>query len=182
MSTISWIILGIVVLVIVAVLVFFLMNRRAGARRARAEQIRQDAAERAAELDRKEAEANAMAAQAQDARAEADRLDSVSAEQRAETAAARNDVEDSLSKADRIDPDVQRRSTHIDETGARRAADETSDDVEVRDRTPRDGTVRDEQATTTRSDVDDGSVRDDRNRGGDNSDRGVDERSSDPRR
>ena len=62
MSTISWIILGIVVLVIVAVLVFFLMNRRAGARRARAEQIRQEAAERAAELDRKEAEANAMAA------------------------------------------------------------------------------------------------------------------------
>src|SRR4029450_1424097 len=65
MSTISWILLVIVVLVIVAVVVFFLMNRRAGARRARAEQIRQEAIERAAELDRKEAEGNAVAAQAQ---------------------------------------------------------------------------------------------------------------------
>ena len=45
-------------------------------------------------LDRKEAEANAMAAQAQDARAEADRLESVSAEERERTAEARTDVEE----------------------------------------------------------------------------------------
>ena len=50
-----------------------------------------------------------MAAQAQDARAEADRLESVSAEQRERTAAARTDVEDALRKADRIDPDVRSR-------------------------------------------------------------------------
>ena len=118
MSTISWVILVIVILVIVAVVVFFVTNRRAGARRARAEQIRQEATQRAAELDRKEADANAMAAQAQDARAEADRLESVSAEQRQETAAARDDVEESLRKADSIDPDPGRRSADVDDSGA----------------------------------------------------------------
>ena len=151
MSTVSWIILIIVVLVIVAVVIFFVMNRRAGARRARAEQIRQEATQRAAELDRKEAEANAMAAEAQDARAEADRLESVSAEQRQETTAARDDVEESLRKADRIDPDAGRRSADVDDTGARRATarratDEASDDVGARDRTVRDETAPDDTA------------------------------------
>jgi hypothetical protein len=148
MSNVSWIILGIVVLVIVAALVFLRMNRRAGARRARAEQIRAEAVKRAAELDRREADANAMAAQAQDARAKADRLESVSAEQRAESAATPTDVEDPLRKADRIDPDVRRRSRDIDDTGAQRATNETSDDVDVHDRTARDETVRDEQSAT----------------------------------
>ena len=48
MSTTAWIILVIVIVVIVAVLAYVIMRNRAGARRARAEQIRQEAAERAA--------------------------------------------------------------------------------------------------------------------------------------
>ena len=151
-----------------------------------------------------------MAAQAQDARAEADRLESVSAEQRQETGAARTDVEESLRKADQIDPDVRTRSDK--DLGARRAADEpladedvrdrgVRDDVrdgavddDVRDRTVRDDvrdrTVRDEQASSPRRDVDDSATRDDFRRGDDRGnrvveddrgDRGVvDERSTDP--
>ncbi len=47
MSTGAWIIIVIVIIVILAVLAFVLMNRRATARRARAEKIRQEATERA---------------------------------------------------------------------------------------------------------------------------------------
>jgi hypothetical protein len=147
-----------------------------------------------------------MAAQAQDARAEADRLESVSAEQREETGAARTDVEESLRKADRIDPDVRtrstddvdaspRRATADEDTSPRRATDEVSADEDVRDRSVRDDvgdgtvrddvrdrTVRDDQASSTRRDVDDTSTRDDLRREDDQRDRVVDERSTDPRR
>ena len=148
--------------------------------RARAEKIRQEATERIAALERQQAEANAMAAQAQDARAEADRLEAASAEQRERTAAERAEVEDVLRKADRIDPDVPNRATG--DTAPRRAADEASDDVPDRD--VRDGTVPEENVSSTRRDVDDSTLRDDR-RAGDDVDRTVvdDERSKpDPRR
>ena len=144
MSTTAWIILGIVVLVIVAVVVFFGMNQRAGARRARAEKIRIEAAERAAEIERKEAEANAMAAQAQDARAEADRLESVSAEQREETGAdspmSRNHSARRTASPDvRPVPRTRRRARRAtaEDTSPRRATDEVSDDADVRDRRTR---------------------------------------------
>ena len=96
-----------------------------------------------------------MAAQAQDARAEADRLESVSAEQRERAAAERADVEDSLRKADRIDPDVRNRTTA--DTAPRRATDETYDD-DVQDRDVSDRAVRDDVEDR---DVNDRAFRDD---------------------
>jgi len=155
MGVTGWIVLAIVVVVILAVLAFVFVNRRASARRARAEKIRQEATERAAELDRKEAEANAMAAQAQDARTEADRLESVSAEQRQRTAEARTDVDDALRKADRIDPNVRNRGG--DSTGRRRATDEAPYDDDV----AADRGVRENDVAGTRRDLGGDRVRDD---------------------
>src|SRR4029453_10257152 len=108
---------------------------------------------------------------------EADRLASTSAEQREQTAAARADVEDTLRKADRIDPDVRPRgrgggtggprgATDDGDAGPRdatdtrpgRAADESAYDADVSDRTAGDQDVSDR--TVADQDVSDRTVAD----------------------
>ena len=76
----------------------------------------------------------------------------MSAEQREETGAARTDVEESLRKADRIDPDVRTPRSRVPGAHGRGhespACNGRLDDADVRDRGVRDdvgdGTVRDD--------------------------------------
>jgi cytoskeletal protein RodZ len=118
MSTGAWIILIIVVVLLALAVGLFVMRRRQGAQRTKAQGLRDDASERAAVVEQQEAQARETAARAQEAQAEADakaaeadRLQSVAQQQQLRTTEARSEVEEQMHRADQIDPDVETEST-----------------------------------------------------------------------
>lgn len=114
MSTLTWIILAVVVIVVVAAVVAAVVmhKRKQESRRLRAEELRRDAqAHDAGTLSETQREAERRAAEAEQARIEAQR-----AEERAEAARRQAQVdearvEDQVREADRLDPDVDHRSS-----------------------------------------------------------------------
>jgi FtsZ-interacting cell division protein ZipA len=113
MSTAAWIVIAVVVVLVVLAVAFFAMRRSQSAQRTKAHELRDDAVERGAAVDQREAEAREVAARAQMAKAEADakaaeaaRLESVAQQQQAYAADSRGDVDEQLQQADRLDPDI----------------------------------------------------------------------------
>lgn len=154
-STIIGIVVGVlVVLALVAVAVKMSGKQKEDRRRAKADDIRQGAAENERDVQRHQAEAAEQEAQARQARADADQKAAAAekleldAQDRAEQAAGKqNEQRDRLRAADELDPDVpdQRRDdadTGLDSSqrpdgiqdGAHRRVDDVLDH-------PRDGTA-----------------------------------------
>jgi FtsZ-interacting cell division protein ZipA len=113
MSTAAWIVIAVVVVLVVLAVAFFAMRRSQSAQRTKSHELRDDAVERGAVVDQREAEAQEVAARAQMAKAEADakaaeaaRLESVAQQQQAHAADSREDVDEQLQQADRLDPDI----------------------------------------------------------------------------
>lgn len=113
-STIVWIVVGVLVVLALVLLAIMMSGKRKLERqRAKAGDIRQDAAENERDLQRHQAEAAEQEALARQARAEADHKAAAAqkleldAQERAETAAGKEaEQRDRLREADRVDPDV----------------------------------------------------------------------------
>jgi ribonuclease E len=114
MSTAGWIVLIIVIVAVVAVLALTVGRTQARRRQeGRADSLREEAAERARDIERREAEAAEMEAEAQRARAEAEQrmaqaaqMEAAAEQHRSSLEDERVEVDESLEKADRIDPRV----------------------------------------------------------------------------
>ena len=119
MSTGGWIILIIVIVVLALAVGWYVMrNSSKSAQRSKAQELRDEAGERATVVEQQEAKARETAARAQEAQAEADRrtaeaerLQSVAGQQESRTAEARSEVDEQMQRADQIDPDVETEPT-----------------------------------------------------------------------
>jgi hypothetical protein len=113
-STVVWIIVAIAVIALIAVIAKMASNKKAERNREHAGELREQAAEKATEVQRREALAKETEAKAAAARAEADRKAAeadrlqADAQHRASTAAEhRQEHQEHLRKADELDPDVK---------------------------------------------------------------------------
>ncbi len=110
----KWVVIILIVLAValVAGLVWSSMQRKKQhVARERAGELRSEAAVSSADRQQEEARAREVEAEAQRARAEADRLDAEARQQRTSYDQTRAVHEDRVREADRIDPDVDHRSS-----------------------------------------------------------------------
>jgi hypothetical protein len=111
-STVIWIVVAVVAAIVLIALIGFVATRtRTRHRRVEADRIREDANERMGGVQKREALAQETEARARAAKAEADakaaeaaRLQERAQTHRGEAATAREELEDRLGHADRIDP------------------------------------------------------------------------------
>jgi FtsZ-interacting cell division protein ZipA len=119
----TWII---VVLIVLAVLLLAALAWSATQRkkdqvgRARADELRSEAAQVAADHPVQEARTREAEAQADQARARADQLEARAHEERVGFDQSRAEHEDRLREADRVDPDVQPDVERVDDSEVRR--------------------------------------------------------------
>jgi uncharacterized membrane protein len=153
MGTAGWIVLIIVIVAVVAVLALTVGRTQARRRQeGRADSIREEAAERAREIERREAEADEMEAEAQRARAEAEQrvaqaaqMESATEEHRESLQQERAEVDERLQRADRIDPRV------AGTTDTERESETAVEDEAVRDDTVDQDSTPSESPATQRS-------------------------------
>jgi FtsZ-interacting cell division protein ZipA len=143
-----WIIIAVVVLAIIVAVVMAANKKKKERNRTRAGELREEAATKATEVQQREAhareteaEAAASRAEADRRQAEADRLEAEARERQQVAASHREEHEESLRRADELDPDVDTKHRDRDEPEAGTAAGQ---DTTVRD----DGTQERHEATT----------------------------------
>jgi hypothetical protein len=124
----KWLVIILIVLAVilaVALIGFAVKRKKDQVARERASELRSDAATTAAATQMEEARAREAQAEADRVRAEADKLEAHAQEQRTSYDMTRAQQEDSLREADRLDPDVDHRSSdyqpELDDNPARRA-------------------------------------------------------------
>lgn len=111
-STVIWIVVAVVVVLIAAAVIWTLQRQRTEHRRVEADNIREEARKESFKIGQREALADETAAKARTAAAEADaksaeaaRLQQRAGEHSSEAASAREELDGERARADRIDPD-----------------------------------------------------------------------------
>jgi len=110
----KWLVIILIVLAVilaVALIASAMRRKKHQVARERASELRSDAAATAATTQVQEARAREAQAEADRARAQADRLEATAEEQRTSYDMTRAHQEDRVREADRLDPDVDHRST-----------------------------------------------------------------------
>jgi FtsZ-interacting cell division protein ZipA len=130
----KWLVIILIVLAVilaVALIGFAVKRKKDKVARERASELRSDAATTAAATQVEEARAREAQAEAERVRAEADKLEAHAQEQRTSYDMTRAQQEDSLREADRLDPDVDHRSSdyqpELDGTPSHRAGVEDAE-------------------------------------------------------
>jgi uncharacterized protein HemX len=155
-STVVWIIIGaLVVLAIIAVIAMMAKKKKQERNRVQATELREKAAEKATDVQRREALAKETEAKAAAARAEADRraaeaqrLEAEAQQRQGVAAEHRAEHQEHLHRADELDPDVKHAAPTTappEQQTAAGSADSTSHDTATYDNTV-------EGPDTTRSD------------------------------
>lgn len=110
----KWVIIIVIILAAlaaVALIATALKRKKEQAARERASELRSDAAQTASAKHQEEARAREAEAEAELARAQADKLDARATQERTSYDATRAQQEDVVREADRLDPDVDHRSS-----------------------------------------------------------------------
>lgn len=115
-STTLWIVLGILALLVIAAVIYFVTRKQTDTRRSKAKSLRQDADSHTESLRKREAKAAESHSRADKAQAEADqkaaearRLRERAQHDETTVAESREEVQARLRRADKVDPDTDNR-------------------------------------------------------------------------